>query len=544
MNLEESDKFAKEIESRNRKKRMVLISIILCAVLIAFLFVLILFIKYQDSLILKVYVDGTRAEISSTLFTEVDGNTYVNAREIAKILDCTYTKGDYGKYNENENSGYISSNHEAVAIEAESKTMTKYILNSEDGLSEEEKQAEEEAYGVGLTVKSENDTKEVFTLEHPAKLIEGNLYIPFEILPDVFNVQINTEEKNRVRIYTLATLYTEAKNVATQLGYTNITGEYENIRALVDGYIVVGNNGKFGVVNLRGEEIISVKYTEVEFIQNVKEFFVYAENTIGLLSGEGREIIEPTAYDDISVLNAEKQLYLVQKNGKYGVLNRQGEIVVHAEYDQIGLEDENGTFAESEFADEVEDPAILFDTCIPVKLGTKYGLFDIEGNELAKAVYDGLGCVLEEEKNTSLTSEDEENTHIGEAGVLILPETTGIQGIVINQNGGYGVYDVLAKRIIVPTVCTRIYSVTRAGKTTYYMEFNGMQLEVSEYMRNNNLVSVKEETENTAVTNTNGNEVPTGNETAGGTAENGNVATGDTAQTTENVASEQTTTNN
>ena len=76
------------------------------------------------------------------------------------------------------------------------------------------------------------------------------------------------------------------------------------------------------------------------------------------------------------------------------------------------------------------------------------------------------------------------------------------------------------------------------------MEFNGMQLEVSEYMRNNNLVSVKEETENTAVTNTNGNEVPTGNETAGGTAENGNVATGDTAQTTENVASEQTTTNN
>ncbi len=538
MNLEESDKFAKEIEARNRKKRMVLISIILCAVLIAFLFVLILFIKYQDSLILKVFVDGTRAEISSSLFTEIDGNSYVNAREIAKILDCTYTKGDYGKFNENENSGYISSNHEAVAIEAESKTMTKYILNSEEDLPEEVKQAEEEAYGVELTVKSENETKEVFTLEHPAKLIEGNLYIPFEILPDVFNVQINTEEKNRVRIYTLPTLYTEAKNVASQLGYTNITGEYENIRALVYGFIVVGNQNNFGVINLRGEEVISVKYSEIEFIQNVQEFFVYAANTIGLLSSEGDEIITPTAYDDISVLNAEKQLYLVQKNGKYGVLNRQGEVVIHAEYDQIGLEDENGTFAESEFADEIDDPTILFDTCIPVKLGAKYGLFDIEGNELAKAVYDGLGCVLEDEENTSSTSEDDQNAHIGEAGVLVLPESTGIQGIVINQNGGYGVYDVLAKRIIVPTVCTRIYSVTRAGETTYYMEFNGMQLEVSEYMRNNNLVSVKEDTEeDTAITN--GNEVPTENTAT--TEENSENTTGNE---TEAVPNELEETNN
>ena len=222
-----------------------------------------------------------------------------------------------------------------------------------------------------------------------------------------------------------------------------------------------------------------------------------------MLSSNGQEIITPTEYDDISVLNAEKQLYLVERNGKYGVLNRQGDVVIHAEYDQIGLEDENGTFAESEFAETIEDPVILFDTCIPVKQGAKYGLFDIEGNELAKTVYDGLGYSMEETQSSS-SSSNNTNTNIGEAGVLILPESTGIQGIVINQNGGYGVYDVLARRIIVPTVCSRIYSVTRAGVTNYYMEFNGMQLEVAEYMINNNLVSVKEENnlaENTGIDN-------------------------------------------
>ena len=121
--------------------------------------------------------------------------------------------------------------------------------------------------------------------------------------------------------------------------------------------------------------------------------------------------------------------------------------------------------------------------------------------------------------------------------MLVLPESTGIQGIVINQNGGYGVYDVLAKRIIVPTVCTRIYSVTRAGETTYYMEFNGIQLEVSEYMRNNNLVSVKEDTEDTAITNE--NEVPTENTAT--TEENSENTTGNE---TEAVPNEQAETNN
>ncbi len=497
MNLEDSDKFIKENESRNKKKRLVLILIILCAVLIAFLFILIVFMKYKDAQTLKLYVDGTQKTISSTLLTSVGDETYINAKEIAKMLDCTYTKGEYGKYTEDDDSCYISSLHEAVSIKVDSETITKYILNSKDGLSEERVTLEEKNFGSRLTVKSSDETKEVYSLNSPAKLINGNIYLPFEILPEVFNVQINVSEKNRIRIYSLANLYAKAKRIATNLGYTTITGEYENVRALVYGLVVVGKDQKYGVINSKGEEVISVKYDEVEFIQNVKEFFVYANNNIGLLSSDGKTIIKPTEYDSISVYNAEKQLYLVEKNGKYGVLNRKGEVVIHAEYSQIGLADTNGKIENNEFEDQVKDPRVLFETCIPVKQGTKYGLFDVDGTELAKTVYDGLGYSVEKEKKSTTSSNSQTTTTNGEEGLLILPESTGVQGIIINQNGGYGVYDVATKRIIIPTVCSRFYSITKAGITNYYMDVNDVQMDLVQYIKDNNLISVTEKnTEN------------------------------------------------
>ena len=491
MNLEESDKFIKEREARNGKRRMVLISIVFCAVLIAFLFIIILFLCYQDAQTLKVFVDGTKQSFTSSLFKEIDGQEYVNAREITKMLDCTYTKGEYGQYTEDNDSCYITSNHEVVSIKADSSSMTKYILNEDsNSVAKEKFEDEENIYGTQLTVKSANETEEVFNIKNPAKLVDGNLYIPFDLLPDVFNINVNTKEKNRVRIYTLASLYQQAKNVAGKLGYSSITGEYENVRALVYGLIVVGQDDKYGVINTNGEEVISLKYNEIEFVQNVREFFVYANNTIGLLGSDGTTIIKPTEYDDISVLSAEHQLYLVQKNNKYGVLNRKGEVVVHAEYDQIGLVDKSGKSTEDELIASLENPVVLFDTCIPVKQGTKYGLYDIDGTELAKTVYDGLGYKVDT-KNNSISSNSSTTTNVGENSVLLLPESTGIKGIVINQNGGYGIYDVEAKRIIVPTVCSKIYSITKNGVTNYYMEFSGNQLDVAEYMVANNLVSVK-----------------------------------------------------
>jgi hypothetical protein len=494
MNLEDSNKFVQENEARTRKKRFVLILIILCAILIAFLFVIIVFVKYED---------GQQVSMPSDLFVDVTGTTYVNIKQITKLLGLTYTRGSYEDYTEDDENCYITSDHEIIDFTLGSSSFTKYILNSENDKEKQEEEAE--IYGAALTVKSEDKSKEIFTDDNVIEQVNGNLYMPLTMLPDALNIQINTSEDYRIRIYTIESLYNSASKLAAKLSYTTITGTYENLRALVDGFIVVGNNGKYGVINTAGEEVISVKYDEIEFIQNVKEFFVYVDNNVGLLGNDGKTIIKPTEYDTISVFysgdDAKKQLYEVTKNGKYGLLNRDGEVVIHTEYDQLGLQSNNSSDLDSVY-NTLDNNLILFDECIPVKQNAKYGLFDREGNEVAKTVYDGIGYFVSTSSSSSSSNSSSELTEIvGESSVIIIPETTGIKGVVLNQNGKYGIYDVAAGRLIVPTVCSRIYSITKSGITTYYMEYNGMQLEVSSYMKDNDLVSVKNETKDTASTN-------------------------------------------
>lgn len=163
-----------------------------------------------------------------------------------------------------------------------------------------------------------------------------------------------------------------------------------------------------------------------------------------------------------------------------GVLNRIGKVVIYSDYDEIGFNDMSKYTIEQ----EIRNNKLLYDECIPVKKEGKYGLFDLEGNELLPVSYDDLGYIK--------TSKDKN----GETSTLIIPTYVGIKGIVVKYDQSYGIYDVNKKEIIIPCVCTRIYSVNKLGKTTYYVEYNGEQIELSSYLEQNNLKSVTEDEKN------------------------------------------------
>lgn len=95
MNLEESDKFAEKQAKNEQRKKFVLMSIIACGVLIALLIVMIIYIQYQDTLQLKVYIDGTQISFSDKMFKEDSGTNYINIKELSDLLGYTYTKGEY-----------------------------------------------------------------------------------------------------------------------------------------------------------------------------------------------------------------------------------------------------------------------------------------------------------------------------------------------------------------------------------------------------------------------------------------------------------------
>lgn len=535
MNFEESNKFVEQMEKNNKNKKTVLTTLIVCTILLVILFAIIGYIKYQDSLQLKMFVDNKQVPISATLLLEENGVNYMNIRELANALGYSYQKGEYKNYTEDENSCYLRSSYEVVSMRADAESVTKYIINENTNHLAEDKQENvvetqlvtvDNTTGeqsVNIAVESENETAETLVLTEPVRYINNELYVPFSELARIFNVQLDLSETNRIRVYSLKSLIPLALQTATKWGYSEVSNTYENLTAMVDNMLVVGDGTNFGVVSLaNGQEIISLKYEKMVYMQNTQEFLVTAENSVGIVAKDGTTIIKPTEYDDISILDELHKLYLVQKDNKYGVLNGEGDTIVYAEYDSIGIEEKE------EFQHEdIRNYSLLFNECIPVNSNGKVGIIDAQGNERLKCVYDSLGYIAnnntsndrdsdnysgtisEKEKeddenenttnmtNTTNTTSNNRTASVNEHdNVLTIPETLGIKGIVVNLNGLYGIYDVQAKRLITPCVFTKIYSKTKSGVTTYYLEENEQEIDLENYLEANQLKSVNQAEEN------------------------------------------------
>lgn len=490
MNLEESDSFKSELERNARSKRNVIISLVFCSFLIVLLVALIAILKYQDSITNKMFVNGKQVTIPVNFNKTIDGENYVNIKALGELLGYNYTKGIYGEYTEDDDSCYLRNNFEVIAITAGADKYTKYLELSNGGTA------------IGsipkVILKNPNGYNESYKLEKPVKFEDGVLYIAQEYITDMFNIQATWEEY-RINFFTLEYFETLAQKTLKSKGFADMSTYYENIKALMYGYIIVGNGqaaGKsteYGVISLsNGQEIISTKYDEIVFVQKSREFYITAANgTVGIFDKEGKTIISLSEFEKISLLDEENKLYLVEKSGEYGILNRQGQIVLYAEYDKIGIDTTAYVY------DKVENTALLFGKCIPVQKNNKYGLYDENGNCLLDVVYDGFGY------KSPIKSAASGN----EQSVLLIPSEVGINGIVVNLDDKYGIFDINVGGLIFPTVFDKIYSVQKEGERIFYASYNGQEMELSQYLKEMNLNNVDENgkllTANTSTETTN-----------------------------------------
>ena len=272
-------------------------------------------------------------------------------------------------------------------------------------------------------------------------------------------------------IYEQKYLITLAQTNAAAFGYQSISGYYENMRLLPYGLMVVSNGSLYGVANLySGQNVIGLKYTDMVFAQNVKEFFVktYANNeeSIGIINVQGTQVVSPRNYDDIQVLSDKQGLYLVEKDGEYGVLDRSGEVVVHCEYDSIGIpEDLLTTFKFS-----VEDNKYML-------LDDKFVVQKIKNNKKYYILLDEVQMMKNFEDVLTIEFDDLE---------LSNSMTRDVRAIVMKQeiNGTikFGLYDAESKKLVLPCSCERIYSITSKGKTEYYIEFQAQRIKLADQL--------------------------------------------------------------
>ncbi len=112
----------------------------------------------------------------------------------------------------------------------------------------------------------------------------------------------------------------------------NMIGEYEFLCKMSDQLYHVKKNGKSGVVDLRGKEIIPCSYA---YIGNIS-----ANKTIRVGNGNGRfaimndqgKMIVPFGYD---IITESPDSYRVCKDEKWGVIDSVGKMIIPLEYDHL-----------------------------------------------------------------------------------------------------------------------------------------------------------------------------------------------------------------
>ena len=469
-------------EQKKDKKLMKIITVIIVILLLVSVALggLIYYLKIKQ---FKFIVNGkTITNYSSDLFEFQNEKMYVSLKDIASIVGYEYKNGGYKQYTEDTDKCYLECVNEVVTLERDSNKIYKTAPDDLDYT--------------------------YYNIKETVKRINGKLYVNAEDLGIICNLQINYyNDKNRVNINTLPYIV----NYYT-VNYTNSSlSNFNNQKALLYGLMIVqsvdnteknqyNEDIRFGVNNLKNEEIVGLKYTNIEFIEGSQEFIVTTpEKKVGLITKDGDTRVSPQ-YDALKQIDKDRNLYLATNNKKSGVIERNGKILIYLEYDQIGV---NKTQFPS---NDIKNKYILFNNAIPVMRDKKWGLFDIDGKEILPVDYDSMGCVVRTSSDRSLNN------------ILVIPE---IEGIVIgkefptennNKTMYYGVVSSTGQ-ILIPTGLDTIYSVITSGQETYTMVYLGNSMDLIEYIEENGILErensqtveedVDEQTNNNQTTNTN-----------------------------------------
>lgn len=441
MKIEQDEIIGKKDKKSGSKVTKIILILIVFIVLISIGIIVLL--NYINGERLVLTIDGQRVTNTSDLFwfSETTGEVYVSIKDIAPLVGYEWHNGEYKINTEDISKMYVEAK--------DGTETTSFYLNST------------------LISKIPPDSTaeyENIELNAPVTIMDGKWYINAEGFMQSFNSIFSYNKKeNTITIQTLPYLVSYYEANISQFGYDYISDNFNNQKAIIYGMIVASKNstGKYGVISSRnGEEIISPRYNDIEFIENAREFIITnASNKVGIAYSTGETKID-VKYDEIAVLDSTLGYYVVSSNSKYGVLNSKQELIIHIEYDGIGIDT-------SEFpADNVKSQYVLYDSIIPVYLNGKWGLFDVNGKKVTEVEYDTIGCI-----NNDITDKAVNNSIIiGDSEV-----------IVVSKDGLYG--GVSTKGDILLTLMFEyVYSITSGGETNYYMVYQGVDYNALDYI--------------------------------------------------------------
>lgn len=440
-------------QNSSNTKKYVLIGLIASVILLILVLIMLTLFSGMTPQTLTLAVNGQTVEFAQDTFIFEDNKIYVSLRDVSNLIEYRYCDGKYNEFSQDKSSCYLESDDEVVVFELGKDTIYKTLKNGNIRYSE-------------------------FKIAEPIKMQNNKLYCIAPALRVACNLEIvYNQQANQIIINTLSNLYNTYNNKAIAKEYTNVESldeTFVNKKAIIYGMIVVKDKSKeqarYGVISLDGKQTyLDIKYDEIEFVENLQQFIVKGDNRYGVIAKDGTQKIK-SEYSNIKVLDNINSLYYAEKNGKKGVLDKDGNALgrqLYVEYDQIGID-------KKLFPNEnIENSMLLYDNCIPVKRGDKWGIFNKEGKLISNFNWDSLGFVVKDSNQSSNQS--------SRNNMLLISE---LDGIIVCRDGKYGVVDSKGN-LVVGCIFDRVYSETVSGEEKYYFQYGSNAIELSDYLEMN-----------------------------------------------------------
>lgn len=215
-----------------------------------------------------------------------------------------------------------------------------------------------------------------------------------------------------------------------------------------EGELIVKQDEKYGVINIKGTELVNIEYDQisVDGYYTEENQYKYAGYIVSNKTNEGYrygyidyngEILEEIQYNELSrvtdVEDNENVYILCAKNGQYGI-TKNGKQLIQNEYQSINFSKINNLFL--------------------IEKNKKYGITDLNGKIIVPVEYkqiDTLGIYLYANNEQGTTVYNSEGNEVNiDANIGILDTANDKYRIRINteENAKYGVIGKDGKQII------------------------------------------------------------------------------------------------
>lgn len=196
-----------------------------------------------------------------------------------------------------------------------------------------------------------------------------------------------------------------------------------------ENVLKVHKDGKWGLINFNGKQILGIEYDEIIAIAGIKNAFrIQKGGKYGIADNEGKIVITPNYLEITNLGEDNKAGYIVkQDNGKYGIVDYSNKMILEAKFDGIEKVFGNGYYV--------------------VVMGGKQKLVNEEGNDVLTTGFDQIKAVLKnKEAGIVYTSNGKWGIMKFSSEVVIPAEYEELKEakegyLIAKQGGNYGVID-------------------------------------------------------------------------------------------------------